>query len=599
MDLRPLSAVFVFACFAWAISCSESNNSSPGAGPDGGGGASGGTAGTGGGGTGGGTPACGSPACAVDDATEPAAGGNYRSWAYTTGVSVGAVDLSANGRRILVGDQAGKVHLFKHDGGGTPLWTFTAQDPQAQFNSVAISRDGRSAAATDGLTSVYAFTCDQGTPAWTFDSHDDNDHFVAVDVSSDGCRIAAVSHEKVYLFERDNATPVAVYTPDVSQGGWLTTVAISGNGSRIAAGTWISDESGARLFVYDDTHEVGSFPTSYAYQSSNAVPMPIAISNDGSVIAAGGADKKLHFFSGSMTPAWSYDAGSAEGSVWSVALSDDGKQLFASSGEDNAVMFQDTATGSPSWSYDGNYASPHATGVGLVDPYKGGSSADGDFGIGAYPGTVYLSADGKYAVAGAWNSGNLFGLYTAKDRPFRVYRTSNGDTDSINVAAISADGSWVVAGTTFGEVLAWEVAPAVMIEIGTPVTVNVPANPDVTATLGLGDVDFQRTLVKPGRGAKMKETWSLWAIIAGVPVPPEASWLVSSGDFEKTFIRDLADGNVDETTSETMQTPQVWQSALSGVTGFVLRVALEDDGTSKLTSDEAAGFVDIQVGSGP
>ncbi len=442
------------------------------------------------------------------------------------------------------------------------------------------------------------FTCDSGTPTWTFDSHDDTDDFVAVDVSNDGCRVAAVSKRKVYLFDRSNSTPVSVYTPNVTQGGWLTTVAVSGNGSRVAAGTWITDKSGAQMFVYDDQNELGTFSTPYAFQSSNAVAMPIAISNDGSVIAAGGADKKVHFFSGSFTPTWSYDAGSAEGSVWSLALSDDGKKLFAASGQDSAAMFEDTTTNTPSWTYNGNYASPHATGIGLVDPYQGGSNAEGDFGIGAYPGTVALSADGKYAIAGAWNSGNLFGMYGKKSRPFRVYRTTS-DTDSINVAAISGDGSWIVAGTTFGEVLAWEVAPAVMIEIGTPVTVNIPSNPDAGATLGLGDVDFERTLVKPGRAAKMKETWALWAVVGGVPVPPEASWLVSSGDFQQTHTRDLPNGNVDETTSETMKTPQVWQSAVSAITGFILRVSLEDDGSSKLTSDEGAGFVDIQVGGGP
>ncbi len=596
MNRAALSACFFVTCIALAAACDDASGGSPSPNPDGGAGAAG-TAGTGGGSSDSGGPACAPLACQPDVAPEPTAAGDYRSWSYPAGVSVGAVDLSGNGRRILVGDRAGRVQLFKHDGGGTPLWTFTAPDPQAQFNSVSISRDGTTAVATDGLTSVHVFTCDSGTPAWTFDSQDDTDYFVDVEVSRDGCRIAAASKTKVYLFNRDSSTPVVVHEPNITQGGWLTTVAMDGDGSRVAAGTWISDPSGAQLFVFDDTDELASFATPYASQSSNAVPMPIALSADGSVIAAGGADKKVHFFDGSFTPAWSYDAGSAEGSVWSLALSDDGNELFASTGLDNAVMFADTSTSTPSWSYDGNFGAPHPSGIGVVDPYQGGTTPEGDFGIGAYIGTVALSADGKYPIAGAWNSGNLFGMYQGKGRPFRVYRTTS-DTDSINVAAISADGSWIVAGTTFGEVLAWEVAPAVMIELGVPVTVNIPSNPDAGATLGLGDIDFERTLVKPGRAANMKETWALWAIVGGVPVPPEASWLVSSGDFEKTFPRNLADGNVDETTSESMQAPQVWQSTISAVTGFILRVQLEDDGTSTVTSDEGAPFIDIQVGGG-
>lgn len=539
--------------------------------------------------------ACAPLACQPDDAPEPSATGDYHSFSYTTGVSVAALDLSGNGRRIVVGDQAGNVHLFEHDGGGTPLWTYAATESQAQFNSVEISRDGRTVAATDGLTSVYLFNCDEGTPAWVFDSGDPTDHFNAVAMSNDGCFVAAVSDAKVYLFSRDSATPLVVHEPTVSQGAWLTSVAIAGDGSRLAAGTWISDESGAELFLFDDTQQLGSYATPYAAQSSNAVMMPIAISEDGSRIAAGGADKKIHFFDGALTPGASYDLGETEGSVWSLAMSDDGTRLFASGGEDNAMMFTDTSSATPAWHYNGGYTAPHAFGPGLYDPYLQQSSPEGEFGIGAYPGTVAMSADGKYPIVGAWNSGNLFGMYAEKERPFRVYRTSS-DTDSINVVGISADGSWIAAGTTFGEVLAWEVAPAVMIEVGVPVTVTVPAIPVVGSILDLDDVKFDRTLVKPGRAANMKETWSLWAVVGGALVPPEASWLVSSGDFDKEQTRNLAEGNVDETTSESMDVPRIWQSDVTAITGFALRVQLEDEGTSVQTSDEAAPFVDIQIG---
>ncbi len=539
--------------------------------------------------------ACLQLSCQPDDATEPAATGDYRSWNYATGVSVAALALSANGRRVVVGDQAGKLHLFKHDSGGTPLWSFAAGDSQAQFNSVGISRDGRTVVATDGLTSVHLFSCDSPTPTWTFDSKEPTDPFTAVAISNDGCLLAAVSSTKAYLFSRDSATPLVVHTPTISQGGWLTSVAIAGNGSRFAAGTWISDATGAEMFVFDATEQLGSHKTPYAAQVSNAVMMPLAISADGARIAAGGADRKMHFYDGSLVPNWSYDVAGTEPSVWSLALSDDGARLFASAGQDAALMFTDTSTATPDWSYDGNYASPHATGVGLHDPYQKQSSPEGNFGVGAYPRTVALSADGKYPVAGAWNSGQLFGMYAEKDRPFRVYHPSS-DTDSFNVVGISADGAWIAAGTTFGEVLAWEVAPAVMIEIGVPVTVNIPSNPSAGSKLGLNDVKFERTLVKPGRAANMTERWSLWAIVAGILVPPEAAWLVSSGDFEKEHTRTLPDGNFDETTSESMAVPQLWQSSVTAVSGFILQVELEDKGTAVLASEEAVPFADIQVG---
>ena len=540
-------------------------------------------------------PDCPSPHCEPDDDVEPPAAGNYRSWSFPTEVSVGAVALSENGRRIVVGDQAGKLRLFTHDGGGTPVWTFQAPDSQAQFNAVDISRDGLTVVATDGLTTIHLFECDAPEPMWSYDTGDLTDPFVDVAISHDGCTVAAASKTKVYVFENKSEEPVAIHEPAVSQGGWFTTVAIAGDGSRIAAGTWITDMTGAELFVFDGTEQVGTWQTDYVSQSSNAVPMPIAISRDGSTIAAGGADQQVHLLDGSVASTGTYAFGETEGSVWSLALSDDGTRLFASAGEDTAWLFRDTASSAPSWTYDGNFASPHASGVGLVDPYRGGNSPEGDYGIGAYPGTVAMSADGKYMAAGAWNSGNIFGMTETHDRPFRVYRATS-DTDAINVVAMSADGSWIVAGTTFGEVLAWEVAPAVMIEMGTPATVSIPSNPEVTDTLDLDDVEFERTLVKPGRAANMTERWSLWALIGGVPVPPEASWLVSSGDFEQEHQRNLPDSNFDETTQESMPVPQIWQSGITAVTGFLLRVELQDEGTGTAASDEAAPFVDVQVG---
>ena len=64
---------------------------------------------------------CTALSCAVDDEVEPAASGDYRAWQFAPGVTVGAIDLSANGRRIVVGDQAGDLHLFTRESGGSPL----------------------------------------------------------------------------------------------------------------------------------------------------------------------------------------------------------------------------------------------------------------------------------------------------------------------------------------------------------------------------------------------------------------------------------------------------------------------------------------------
>lgn len=539
------------------------------------------------------TAACPPPPCAVDDAPEAAAAGDYRSLAVDLGVSIGAVALSANGRRLAVGDQAGRVHLFGPAAGATPRWTFEAEDPRAQFDHVAISRDGRRVAATDGLTRVHVFECDDSTPAWTYDSGDPDDPFVGLALSHDGCTIAAITGTRVLRFERDADAPVALHTPNISRGEALSAVALSGDGRVIAAGTWISDASGAELYTFEGGAERARATTAYRDQSSNAVRMPIAVSEDGATIAAGGADRVIHVYDRGLQARWQYDPGQEDLSVWSLAMSDDGGRLLASAGEDGSFLF-DARSATPTWRFDGVAAAPHGTAVGIVDPYRGGVSPEGELGIGAYPGTVALSADGRFPVVGAFNSGHLFGLYAEKNRPFRVYSASSA-SDPINVTAISADGAWIAAGTTFGELLVWEVAPAVMIEMEQAVLVTLPAMPEVTDTLDLDDVVFERTMLKPGRAANLTERWRLYAIVNGVPIPPEAAWLVS-GDLEQTHARRLPDGLFTETTLESMEVPQLFQTPLTAVTGFVLRVSLEGEGTGRLTSDEAAPFVELQIG---
>lgn len=544
---------------------------------------------------GGTAPRCAVPACAVDDGAEPTAAGDWRSWSFNANTSVDAVALSANGRRIAVGDAAGRVHLFGAEGGSAPRWTYQAEDSRAQFKRVAISRDGRRVAATDGLDAVYLFECDDPTPVRVWRSQETTEWFQDVALSHDGCTLAAATPSRVYRFERDDAEAAAVHTPSITRGDQLSTVEIAGDGARIVAGTLTSIESGAELFLYEGGATVATHATDYSSVTSNVVEMPLAISTDGAVVVAGGADRRIHVYDGDLSPRWSFDPGSTESAVWSLALSDDGGALFASAGDSRVYYFGDMSQATPSWSFDGAAQAPHGTGVGIIDPYRGGLSPEGPFDVGAYPGTVSMSADGKYPVFGAWNSGHVFGMYRRYDRPFRVYSTSS-ESDPVGVVAVSADGAWIAAGTTFGEVLAWEVAPAVMLEVDSDVTVNIPEVPEVTDLLDLDDLVFTRTALKPGRAAHLTERWRLYAIINGVLVPPEASWLVSSGEFKRTHDRQWAAGNLDETTTESMDVPQIWQTPLTVVTGFVLRLTLEDAGTERVTSDEAAPFADVQLG---
>jgi WD40 repeat protein len=541
---------------------------------------------------GGGSGASGEPSCTPDTSPEPAAQGDYRHWTFDAGASVRGLAFSENGRRLVVGDQAGKVQMFGHTS-NKPVWTYQATETQAQFNEVAISADGRTIVATDELSKVYLFQCDSETPVWTYTSPDTSDQLVDVDISADGSVIVAASYSRVYVFDWGSASPRIVFAPTISQGGWLTTVRVSADGGTIAAGTWISDTSGAEVFVFDQAQLLWSYQTPYASQSSNEIEMPLDLSDDGARLAMGGSDKKIHYFSGGPSPLWSYAAGSGTAdSVWSLEMSGDGSAVFASAGEDKVVYLSAESQGSPLWTFDGNYGPANSAIFGPADPYSGGNGPTGDWGIGAYRDSVALSDSGDYMVAGPWNSGYMFSLFRGVDRPFRAYPASSA-TDSTSVVAISGDGAWVAMGTTGGEVLVWEVAPAVMLELTSPpVTISIPG---IGPIVDLDDLRFDRHLIKPGRGGDFTEKWSIWALVGTTPIPPEAAWLVSGGDFDKEHDRNLSDGNVIDESSETMEVPRMYSASLTTISGFIFRIELTDDPSGVRTSDEGAFFADVQV----
>jgi WD40 repeat protein len=541
-----------------------------------------------------GTTTCTEPPCRLDPLTESPAQGDYRHWSFPLSVSIGDLAISGDGRRIVVGDQGSHLRLFDRNG-GTPVWTYTVE--LEQFNSVDISRDGLAIVAACTDAKVYFFQCDSGTPAWVFDTQGSRGSVVDVAISSDGCYIAVADYDHVYLLARGSNVPLRTFTPAIERGDWLTTVEIAGDGSVIAAGTWISSSSGSQMFIFDHTRLLWTHNTDYQSQSENAVKMPIALSHDGARIACGGADRRLYFFDGSATPAWSLEvAQNHDDQVSSVSLSNDGRRL-AVGGDDRCIFFDDTLAGTPTWDFDGDLTP--VGGDTTSNLPCGDSSTPCNFGIGHYDGAIALSADGKYVVAGAYNSGHVWDLYRGLNRPFRMYTLSD-EYDPVSKVAVSADGAWVVTGSVFaGELALWEVAPAELIEIGTPLTFHVAAAPGVADAIDSGSIHFTRYLVKPGRAATLRERWSLWANIQGLIVFPAIGQLMSGGETEKSQVFELPAGNYDQVSQESMTVPRFFESFVSTVTVFLLQAELLDDPTRTGLSEDWAVFADVQVGAVP
>ena len=106
-------------------------------------------------------------------------------------------------------------------------------------------------------------------------------------------------------------------------GSEIRDLAISGDGTRIAAGT-----QGGKVFLLD-----GDGNLLWSYMAGNWINT-VSLSGDGSLVAAGGIDRNVYLFDRSGNLLWSYTTG---GQVEGVALSSDGSGLAA--GSDRVYYF--------------------------------------------------------------------------------------------------------------------------------------------------------------------------------------------------------------------------------------------------------------------
>ena len=585
---RPRGLFLFLISFALSLTLCSCNG---GGGGDSGGVNGGASGGGGGGGSTGGSTTPASPACSVTIAAEAAAQGDYRALSHQTGISIGAVAISNRGWRAVAGGQDGNIYFF-HRSQASPQFTYTTGD---QVNTVDISRNGEAfvAGSLDGR--IYYFECDQTTPAWIYDTAPDltsgTPEVVGVSISEDGRWIAAVSRYHVYLFRRDNTTPVL--NLQLSSNASLATVALSADGSRLAVGTG-PEGTEARVFYLNQQGLLWTAQIPDLGWGPNDLPTPVAISADGSVIAAGGRDNRIHLWSGaSSTPLWTYHIAD-ESPVFSVALSDDGTRL-AATGNFTLYYFDNAST--PTFTHEGSYGSPSFFGQPVV--YPGMDNAPGDYGIGNYLHAVALSSDGSYLAAGDYVYGHAFSFYREFNQPFRMYDLAY-DYDSVGEVDISPDGSWIMLGSVYnGEILRIEVAPVEIIRVQVPITYRV-AEPfdEIAELIGGTQFDVDYWILKPGRAAHFEENWSMWALPAmgaGGVIPPGT---FCTGDTEWTYDQNLADGNQVITGTRQLSPPQCLESTVSTIDLFLLHAELHDQPTNTELSDDSETLATVQVGTG-
>lgn len=248
------------------------------------------------------------------------------------GESKGGVDISGDGSKVIAA--LGEVVVAFNRTSSNPIWKYNTNNAY----NVAISRDGKyMAAATMGEESnpnsnlLILWNSQSGKPLWQYHA---SGNFHDVSLSSDGRFIAGSTgcpDRRFYLFSRDSNNPLIRSEP-LTRDSPVHQAKISADGSAIAVS---SESDGGAVFLFNKNSKmpVWKFPTiggssvralsftpdgryvgaatfgGQAYIFDHQSNQPIAswqinnialggvdIADDGSFIAVGGTDNKLHLF---------------------------------------------------------------------------------------------------------------------------------------------------------------------------------------------------------------------------------------------------------------------------------------------------------------
>lgn len=336
-------------------------------------------------------------------------------WNYFVGEPIEDIAISADGTSIILFDENG--NLTSLDQSLNLNWNY--QFPQSPYNaknigSVAISNDGSTIVASClqeheyGNMAVRCFN-QNGDVLWSLTHYGDFDRsgiLSSVSVSQDGQLITLIGmmdYEKdFFLYNREGTQLWAEESQNPTE------IKISGDGNFVL----ISDNSEPwREYPYGQLHLFSKQKTLLWSESQDEHYTSIAISHDGSIIAAGCEDNKIHVFNQTGTKMFDYST--LVGTELFVDVSADGSTIALGSNNEKIVLFSqngtklwDYQTSSPvlsvSLSADGSFlAAGCADGMAyhfskngsLLWSYKTGDSA-----------LVSLSNDGQYLAIGSDDS---------------------------------------------------------------------------------------------------------------------------------------------------------------------------------------------------
>ncbi len=217
---------------------------------------------------------------------------NKPIWKYNTRNAYN-VAISKDGKYMAVatmGEESNpnsNLLILWNDKSGTPLWQYHAS---GNFHDVSLSNDGGFVAGSTGCPDrrFYLFSRDSNNPLIRSEPLTRDSPVHQAKISADGSSAAVGSESDagaVFLFNKNSKTPVWKFgTPG---GSSVRALNFTPDGKYIGAATF-----GGQAYIFDKEKNI---PIA-TWIVNNASLGGIDIADDGSFIAVGGTDNKLHLF---------------------------------------------------------------------------------------------------------------------------------------------------------------------------------------------------------------------------------------------------------------------------------------------------------------
>ncbi len=387
-------------------------------------------------------------------------GSNFFFFEASNGVGKtreGIIDSPGNGPVLFEGD-------FKHNAialidvvEGKKVWEFPTAS--VWVSGVAISDDGGYVAAITAQK-IYLFETASSKPIWTYATNEGGDTpgdvKGGIDISGDGSRIFASVGNRAYLFNNKSNKPI--WTTQTGSNGAYS-VAISKDGAYMAVGT-AGDESNQDSNLIVLWNGKSNKPLWKYHASGNF--HEVSLSDDGSYIAGatGCPDRRAYIFAkNSNQPIVRTEMLTRDSPVDEAQISGDGNlAAFGLESDQGGMVLLNNKSNQPLWRFDTvNHPSVRA----LAITADGNYIAGGDF-----RGRIYLLNKDSNQPSQTWNIPASVGAIDIADDGIRIaaggadnrvhiFEKGSGTQKSkidfeeyVGELEMSANGKYAVAGTS-------------------------------------------------------------------------------------------------------------------------------------------------------